>query len=240
MLTFGNERIIQQGEDWNLDIKLSQSYQEYIPFIISGERQNPMFILRVASTKYEKVNRYIVTWWLGTDHIPKFYQTVPQYIGEIVEGGVISRPFEDRPFEALYQYTKESDEVDIKLGHKPYHYVYFDEHNDPHFDYECKIILQIPSEETAKWNSQNYVYQISLADTIAMTDYIQEFKNLYPELDWPITNDTEILYNFIEQHDPQWFQDDIDATSPVGKVDNIQVILPPTRLQVDINTKHIT
>ena len=240
MLTFGNERIIQQGEEWNLDIKLSQSYREYIPFIISNQRNNPMWVLQVASTKYEKINRYIVTWWLSTKHIPKFYQTVPEYIGEISNQTLISKPFDDRPFEVLYQYTKTEDRIDRKLGHKPYHYVYFDEYNDPHFDYECKIILQIPSEETSKWNSQNYLYQITLVDTISMAEYIQEAKIMYPNLNWPITDDIEQLYNFIKTNIPDWFQEDINATSPVGKIDIPQVILPPTRLQVDVNTKHIT
>ena len=61
MLLYGHEREVQQGEDWNLDILLSQSSKEYIPFLISSERRNPYFAITVASTKYEKNYRYVKT-----------------------------------------------------------------------------------------------------------------------------------------------------------------------------------
>lgn len=86
MESFGNERSVQQGEDWNLDLLLSASDKEYIPFIISSERKNPHFAITVASTKFEKNLRYVKTWWNSVDSqlkIPRFYQTVPQYYGEI-------------------------------------------------------------------------------------------------------------------------------------------------------------
>ena len=55
MQSYENERVIQQGEDWNIDILLSQSEQEYIPYIVSIQREHPHFVLTVASTKFEKV-----------------------------------------------------------------------------------------------------------------------------------------------------------------------------------------
>lgn len=245
MLTFGNERIIQQGEPWTLDITLSQSYQEYIPFIISSERHNPKILVSVASTKYEKIDRYVTFWWLDISHIPKFYQTVPDTttFGEVASNVPISLPVGDRPFEKLYQYTKVEDEIDETLGHKPYYYVYFDNTNNPHFDYKCDIILHITGEETNNWNSQNYVYQITLVDTISMVDHIQDARIQYPELDWPITDDIEILYDFIKLNIPnwfqeeidKWFQEEIDKNLAIGKTSNPQVILAPTKLQVNTN-----
>ena len=86
MESFGNERSVQQGEDWNLDLLLSASDREYIPFIISSKRQNPYFAVTVASTKFEKNLRYVKTWWNSVDNqlkIPRFYQTVPEYFGEV-------------------------------------------------------------------------------------------------------------------------------------------------------------
>lgn len=305
MLSFGNERQVQQGEDWNLDILLSQSEEEYIPFIVSSERQNPMFAITVASTKYEKNYRYVATWWqdltngegflLSTSEetgltsipLPRFYQTIPEYIGEIAPNTTISRPVNpsmpdgiDPPMYALYQYTKTDEEVDLSLGHKPYHYVYFtkEDPNTPKFDYECRVRMQFRSEETSQWGSQNYQYQITLVDTVSMADYINEAHEHYSTLQWPywpsrddpdwikpIKNNNETsenynvrleaswrefrnrlimshiteLFTFIKTHIPNWFQPDIDMDAPVGFISVPQVILPPTRLQVNNNLRTI-
>ena len=56
MESFGMNRKVQQGETWNLDLRLSQSQSRYIPYII-GKRDNPYFVITVASTKFEKKNR---------------------------------------------------------------------------------------------------------------------------------------------------------------------------------------
>lgn len=305
MLSFGNERQVQQGEEWNLDILLSQSEEEYIPFIVSSERQHPMFAITVASTKYEKNNRYVATWWqdlvngegfvlerseekgLITVPLPRFYQTVPEYIGEISANTPITRPANpgmpddiDPPMYALYQYTKAEDEIDPTLGHKPYYYVYFteEEPNTPRYDYECRIRMQFRSEETSQWGSQNYQYQITLVDTILMADYVNQAHEIYSKLQWPFWPDrndpdwikptrdpdesiedynkrveaswkdfrnkqimTHIneLFVFIKTHIPNWFQPDIDIDAPVGFIDVPQVILPPTRLQVNNNLRTI-
>lgn len=86
MESFLNERRVQQGEDWNLDILLSQSpTDEYIPFIV-GKRENPYWVITVASTKFEKNNRYVESWWLALGSAtPMFKQTTPQYIGELTK-----------------------------------------------------------------------------------------------------------------------------------------------------------
>ena len=86
MEMYGNEIKVQQGEDFNLDILLSASQTEYIPFIISSQRNNPFFVITVASTKYEKNLRYVKSWWndISSDStIPRFFQTVPQDYGEL-------------------------------------------------------------------------------------------------------------------------------------------------------------
>ena len=280
MLLFGNEREIQQGEEWNLDIRVSQSNVEYIPFIISSERQNPMWAITVASTKYEKNERYVATWWLDLTDLPRFYQTVPQDLGEIAQGQPITRPAGDAPMQALYRYTKVGDKVDLELGHKPYYYVYFTEEdpNEPNHNYECVIRMQFQSEETANWGSQNYLYQITLVDTISMGDWINLAKESNPTLAWPewVTRDNQdwtkplqeleedeqdyldrveeswrefrngwildninVLFPFIKERLPNWFQPDIDIDAPVGRIDIPQVILAPTKLQVNNNLRRI-
>ena len=84
METFGNDIEIQQGENFNMDIVLSASNQEYIPFIVSSERKNPYFIVTVASTKYEKNMRYVDSWWndpLSIQKLETFIQTTPFSLG---------------------------------------------------------------------------------------------------------------------------------------------------------------
>ena len=305
MLTYGNEREVQQGEEWNLDILISQSDTEYIPFIVSSERQNPMWAITVASTKYEKNERYVATWWqdlvqgegftlessettgLRTIPLPRFYQTVPEYIGELSPNTPLTRQPNpntddgfDPPMHALYQFTKQQDTVDPVLGHKPYYYAYFT-HEDPYkarYDYECRIRMQFRSTETAQWRSQNYMYQITLVDTVSMADYIQQARDEYPQLEWKewvqrddtnwikpvrepwetneeyetklevswvefrnnwIMENVEELYTFIKNRIPSWFQPDIDIDAPVGQIDVPQIILPPTKLQVNNNLRRI-
>lgn len=289
MQSFGNERIVQQGEEWNLDVLVSQSDKEYIPFIISSQRQHPFFAITVASTKFEKNERYVATWWLDLINgdgllqtpIPRFYQTVVDTtFGEVDDNTPLVLPEGDLPMHCLYQYTKASDEIDNTVGHKPYHYVYFTEDDpyNPKDDYECRIRMQFKSQDTAQWGSQNYMYQITLVDTIPMADYVQAAKESYPDLDWPtwvqyddpdwdkpiqelvetdedykervliswtqfrnnwiMDNITE-LFHFIKNRIPNWFTTDIDVDSLVGKIDSPQIIMSPTKLQVNNNLRKL-
>jgi len=272
MLVLGNERIIHQGETWNLDILVSQSSIEYIPFIVSSERVNPMWAITVASTKFEKNERFVKTWWLDTLELPKFYQTVPSDLGELLQYQPVSKPTADSPMYALYRYTRQNETLDLTLGHKPYHYVYFDDLGEAHDDYECHIVMQFLSSETRLWESQNYQYQITLVDTLSIGEVIQDAHETHPELEWIdwvevtdpawdkpvqevgesnleaswvefrdawIQDNIDVLFPFIKTRLPAWFQDDIDIESPVGIVDNPQVILPPTKLQVVTNLRKV-
>lgn len=213
MELFNNEIKVQQGEEFPIDRLISQSDFEYIPFIVSSERQNPMIAITVASTKFEKNERYVKTWWLdlvqgdGFDQtpLPRFFQTVPQPLFTDSEGNSIDKtenmaltlPIDDEPMECLYYYTKASDSVDPTVGHKPYYYVYFteDDPNTPRDDYEFRIRMQFRSEDTAEWGSQNYMYQITLVDTIPMANYVQTAYETYPDLDWP---------EWASRDDPDW------------------------------------
>jgi|LGOV01.1.fsa_nt_gb hypothetical protein len=219
MFTYGNEREVQQGEEWNLDILVSQSEEEYIPFIVSSERENPMWAITVASTKFEKNERYVATWWLDllqgdgptyeadeqgdlqNTGLPRFYQTVPDTttFGEVADNTPLTRPAGDEPMAVLYQYTKASDAIDETLGHKPYYYIYFpvDDPENPVHGYECRIRMQFKSTETAEWGSQNYSYQITLVDTIEMGDYVQDAYETYPDLNWK---------EWVDTSDPDWVQ----------------------------------
>lgn len=269
MESFLNERRVQQGEDWNLDILLSQSQTEYIPFIV-GKRENPHWVITVASTKFEKNNRYVESWWLALGSAtPMFKQTTPQYIGELTKApeskNDIPNSASDEPFEYLYQYKIVNDPEGIK-----YHYVYFDNNNTLHYDYECRIRFNLTTFNsatgkrdigTSNWGSQNYLYQITLVSGQEMVDTIMEAKQGHPDLDWredwPVqgADESDIdyrnrmiewlgttqkdVFTFIKQRIPDYFQRDIDWNSPLGQIWVPQPILTPTKLQVDNNLRQI-
>lgn len=253
MEMFENEIQVQQGEDWNLDVLLSASPIEYIPFLISSERANPFFVITIASTKYEKNLRYVKSWWNDINseiELPRFYQTTPVDLGELnnadeVDDEVLEKAFETYETRYLYQYTLIDDEVDEELGHKPYHYSYFtyNENGDVlkrrDDQYECRIRFNFLSSETSEWGSQNYMYQITLVSGELIADTLQKIAeaNGMPD-DWPV-DDIEAQYRYVKVRWPDELQPDIDMTSPLGRIDSPQVITQPTKLTVFNNLRKI-
>lgn len=258
METFGNEVRVQQGEDWNLDILLSSSSREYIPFIVSNQRKNPFFVVTVASTKYEKNLRYVASWWndlgpnttSGQVPIPTFYQTVPQWYQEVNSVNdlpslppMFNNVRETAQTRLLYQYQLTNEAIDPETGHKPYHYFYYEYSEDgtvvARVDfYECRIRFNFRSDETAKWTSQNYLYQITLVsgDLIEEVLYNIALEHGMPA-DWP--NSIEAQYKYVKVQWPSALQPDIDATSPLGRIETPQVILSPTKLEVSNNLRRL-
>ena len=252
METYGNEVRIQQGEDWNLDILLSSKTQEYVPFIISNQRINPFFVVTVASTRYEKNLRYVASWWndlksnasSGQETIPTFYQTVPNWYGEVesvselpsIPPILYTNQRETADTRLLYQYTLKDELIDTKTGHKPYHYFYYDYSDDGSLvtridEYDCRIRFNFLSYETEKWSGQNYLYQITLVSGELMADTLNNIALAHgmPK-DWPRT--IEEQYKYVKVEFPDELQSDIDIDSPLGRIDTPQVILSPTKLEV--------
>ena len=194
MQTYENERVIQQGEDWNLDIKLSQSISEYIPYIVSSQREHPHFVLTVASTKFEKNHRYVESWWQEIpDAQPRFKQTTPFYVGEFDSDPTsfnqlvnkMSAVSGDKPFERLYQYTVKND--------NEFRYCYLDDSNQIKLGYELyvrfNILSYLPGYKgikggTSQWNAQEYMYSITLVSGQLMSDTIAEAIDNYAVLNW--------------------------------------------------------
>lgn len=258
MQSFGNERQVQQGEDWNLDILLSASDKEYIPYIVSSERNNPFFVTTVASTKYEKNLRYVKSFWskIEDNFQPRFFQTVPLYCGELnsdlpTEPGVGT--FADITIgdsaktRYLYQYIKTEDNIDYELGHKPYYYFYFEYLEDGSItrvdEYECRVRYNFPSEVTSEWAGQNYMYQITLVSGPLMADRLNEIYRVklqegeITEKEW--SKNIALQYNLVKSRWPEELQKDIDADSPLGRILQPEVILPPTKLEVFNNLRTI-
>lgn len=151
----------------------------------------------------------------------------------------------------LYYYTIETEEIDPTTGHKPYHYFYFEYEPDPEVaskfnvkridDYECHVRFNFNSEITAKWGGQNYMYQITLVSGISMEEKLQQIFDVKEALgeitqdQWPTT--IEEKYKLVKLMWPKELQPDIDATSPLGKIEHPEPILPPTKLEVFNNLR---
>ena len=280
MQSYENERVIQQGEDWNIDVKLSQSVQDYIPYIVSKEREHPHFVLTVASTKFEKNHRYVESWWQEIpDSQPRFKQTVPFFVGDFTADptsfeDLINKATayddkigpdvaDDTAYERLYQYTVKGSE---------FKYCYTTDGTDIVLGYELRmrfnILSHIPGLEglqggTANWNSQEYMYQITLVSGQLMEDTLislitsTKYSNLNWRSDLPKKSDyatteeyiaalketlknelvRKDLFNFVKQHIPDFFQKDIDWNSNLGQIWSPIPILKPTRLRVDSNLR---
>lgn len=263
MELFGDEARIQQGEDMTFDRVLSQAAEEYVPFIISSERENPFFVVTVASTKFEKNQRYVESWWEDLKDQPRFYSTVPFPIGELLSKPntkadlTINVPSvgTDAPMQSLYEYTLP--------GSTQKYWVYIEDlPGEPiNHDYECRLRFNItslpngdkPGAGTSNWGSQNYLYQVTLVSGELMHNVIKEAHVKYPDLPWPmnwppqntpeedrfIQNRVRELYDFVKLRVKDFFQPDIDWDSPLGRIWVPQVILPPTQLQVDNNLRVI-
>lgn len=280
MQSYENERVIQQGEDWNIDVLLSQSVQNYIPYIVSSEREHPHFVLTVASTKFEKNHRYVESWWQEIpDSQPRFKQTVPFFVGDFTadptsfedlitkatayDDKVGPDVADDTAYERLYQYTVKGSE---------FKYCYTTDGINIVLGYELRmrfnILSHIPGLEglqggTANWNSQEYMYQITLVSGQLMEDTLislitsTKYSNLNWRSDLPKKSDyatteeyiaalkemlknelvRKDLFNFVKQHIPDFFQKDIDWNSNLGQIWSPIPILKPTRLRVDSNLR---
>lgn len=280
MQSYENERVIQQGEDWNIDVKLSQSVQDYIPYIVSSEREHPHFVLTVASTKFEKNHRYVESWWQEIpDSQPRFKQTVPFFVGDftadptsfedliakatVYDDKIGPDVADDTAYERLYQYTVKGSK---------FKYCYTTDGTDIVLGYELRmrfnILSHIPGLEglqggTANWNSQEYMYQITLVSGQLMEDTLislitsTKYSNLNWRSDLPKKSDyatteeyitalknmlknelvRKDLFNFVKQHIPDFFQKDIDWNSNLGQIWSPIPILKPTRLRVDSNLR---
>ena len=130
------------------------------------------------------------------------------------------------------------------------------------------ILSHIPGLEglqggTANWNSQEYMYQITLVSGQLMEDTLislitsTKYSNLNWRSDLPKKSDyatteeyiaalkdmlknelvRKDLFNFVKQHIPDFFQKDIDWNSNLGQIWSPIPILKPTRLRVDSNLR---
>lgn len=297
MENFGNEIKVQQGEDWTLDLLLSASAKEYVPYLVSSQRNNPYFVITIASTKYEKNHRYVKSWWNNiedsTDPLPLFYDTRPIFYANLTwPEQVPTTPVGDTKIvddmtgspkkRYMYRYTLEysyaevdettdgifyikngtsavkkilpeqydaaatyykKDDFDKNLGHKPYYYFYFDYPTTPGSpavlkqDYECHIRQRFDSDTTSEWGSQNYLYQITLVSGDTMEDRLEEIYDTYTPTNWP--DNTEAQYYFVKANYPNELQPDIDADSPLGRIEEVAVILPPTHIEVYNNLRRL-
>ena len=269
MRKYGNEIQVTQGEDWNLDVELTMNDRDNTPYIISNQRINPYFVITVASTKFEKNLRYVKSWWNeisetppeGGEIIPTFHSTQPIFVfknGEFefkdisdIETQIPatrvtfnnSYPEYAETFNTrcLYVYTLGNEEVDPNTNHKPYHYFYYDNTDRLVTEYSCHLRQNFSTDDTKEWTGQNYLYQITLVEGELLENVlttIAKDKNggTLPD-DWP--DNLTAKYNYVKVQWPNALEPDIDSDSPLGKIENPEVILSPTKLEVFNNLRSL-
>lgn len=191
MQTYENKRVIQQGEDWNLNLLLSQSASEYIPGVLSKNLDNPHFVLTVASAKFDKKDKHVESWWQEIT-VPRFNQTTPYYVGEFSSKptfemlkAAASAIANDDAYERLYQYTMTND--------NEFKYCYLTDkvNGTIEYDYELRICFNVLSHVpgikdigTSNWTSQEYLYQVTLVSGQLMIDTLIEAIDAYRTINW--------------------------------------------------------
>lgn len=193
----GNKAIMQQGEDFVIDTVISQSSSEYIPYVVSKQLDNPHLVLTVASTKFNKTDRYVESWWQDLSNEPRFNYTRPfgiidefdkdptsfaNLLEKITDKTLSADISDDEPMERLYQYK-----VDNK-----FRYCYTTDKVDIVVGYDLRVRFNIPaflsgkpiSAGTGNWTPQEFMYQITLVSGQLMTDTLIEAIDCYRNINW--------------------------------------------------------
>ena len=195
----GNKVIMQQGEDFVIDSLISQSSSEYIPYVVSKQLDNPHLVLTVASTKFDKTDRYVESWWQDLTNEPRFNYTRPfgiidefdkdpinfeDLLNKIADEKTRADISADEPMERLYQYKVKSD--------NNFRYCYTTDKVDIVVGYELRVRFNIPaflnskpiSAGTGNWTPQDYKYQVTLVSGQLMIDTLIEAIDCYRNINW--------------------------------------------------------
>ena len=164
------------------------------------------------------------------------------------------------PTNSLYQFTRADEEIDPRLGHKPYHYLYFvydgletegskqvwqvSTSVPPQVDnYHCHVRFNFTTDITQHWGGQNYLYQITLVEGRLIGDVLEAIHADHPDApNWPDTIMEQ--FDYVKANWPKALQPDIDKpennnNDTLGSIDLAIPILRPSKLEVFNNTRTI-
>lgn len=158
MKTYNNELSVTRGESVTLDFNITNP--DGSPYIVSSRLTNPHWLITVANSRYNQLNRYVLNQWLKVD-IVRFISTTAIAYNDDNWGAYPDVDYGDN-----------DEYANAAVYHIGDDYRYFKfttpgdaAHQGTWVKYEAPhIIVPYDSTETAKWTEQDYLYNIALVD----------------------------------------------------------------------------
>lgn len=238
-----HEIIVFRGESWTLS-KLIKNRDDS-PYIISNAFRNPYWLITVASSLYNKTDGYYFNKWLSLKDVLRFTYTKPISLKSINS----NYTFDNTTIPSGYEGDETSGYANIAIfydkddnGVIKYKYWEYNDNREGNYegqwvDYFCPIVTTFGTDITSNWIEQNYYYRILLVDGLST---FENLKNIAEELDIDTTDleTVEDLYEFILQKDENSVKD-VDISRPLSTIDEVTIILEPTKLYVKSNLKGV-
>lgn len=233
-----NEIIVHRNETFTLDRYIVNA--DGSPYILSDQVDNQYIMIIVSSAAYSQKDRYKKTWWLPLADYPKFAETAPIDLDELVdENG--DKAYTNWPAEQVSAYlgTKLiSDGYDDRyyvfvhtttVGTKEYKY--WDGSAYVQYDFQFEHIFT--QEETKEWGSGNYLYSIFLAAGEPVIDVLRSIC-LENGVDVEGSENAAYLYDQLDAKGV-WKSREFDITAPLGSFSLMIPFLTPTKMTVISN-----
>lgn len=158
MKTYNNELSVTRGESFTLDFEVRNP--DGSPYIVSSRLLNPYWLVTVANSRYNQLNRYSLNQWLKVNSLGFISTNAIAYPGET---------FGAYP-DVNYGDNEEYANAAVYYIGNEYKYFKFTTpgdtaHQGTWVDYTApRIIVPFDSADTSKWTEQDYLYNIALVD----------------------------------------------------------------------------
>lgn len=159
MKTYNNELSVTRGESFTLDFEVKNP--DGSPYIVSSRLLNPHWLITVANSRYNQLNRYLLNKWLKVNDLGFISTNAIKYDGDFADNTYPDTAYGDNSGyanaavyynDAGYKYFKFTNPGDTA-------------HQGMWVDYKApRIIVPYDSDETALWTEQDYLYNIALVD----------------------------------------------------------------------------
>ena len=158
MKVYNNELYVSQGEEFTVDFEIQNP--DGTPYIVSSDIENPYFLVTFANSRYTQQNQYKLNLWLHMTQ-PRFKST-----RAIKYPGTSWSTYPD------VNYGDNNEYANAALYYIGDDYRYFkftkpgdDAHQGTWLKYDgSHIRFTVESEDTMRWNEQEYLWGISLVD----------------------------------------------------------------------------
>lgn len=234
-----NELIVHRNETFTLDRYIVN--KDGTPYILSKEVANQWILVTVASSLYGQAGRYKNNWWLDLSEYPKFTETTPIPLDDLVT----TRGGTTKAYPAGYPAGQVSAWLgDKQIADNDYHpYVFSHKVNEDtiqyrywngsaYVPYEFSFELVFTQEETREMVESEYLYSIFLVAGETVHDTLHTLCQEH-NIDDLTMRDIE-RYNALEEKGV-WKGRDFSLTAPIGTFSLMLPFLTPTKMSVISN-----